>query len=99
VIDIEMKDVDVLELIVFGRELLEHEYRFLKEGINYLVKLDYLKVSFMFRDLKFIVTEGERGVLYYGILSTEEGGVSYLGLGYVILKTNNNHMVQEGGIC
>jgi hypothetical protein len=45
-----------------------------------------------------LVTEGERIVFCYGILSTDDEGVSDPGLGYDILRENNNQKVQEEGI-
>jgi hypothetical protein len=78
---------------------LKHEYLYLREGTNYFIRFDDSEVSIAVENLMILITEGERRVLTYGIISTENKGVSGYGLGYIILKTNNNQKVQVEGVC
>jgi hypothetical protein len=46
----------------------------------------------------FLVTESGKRILRYEILSTENEEVSHFGIGYDILKTNNNQKFQVEGV-
>jgi hypothetical protein len=89
----------VTKLIKQFKIMMEQEYRYPEEGINYLIRLDGLEVDIKVGNLVILVSEDERRVFPCEILSTESEEVSHLGLGYVILKTNNNHKVQGEGVC
>jgi hypothetical protein len=78
---------------------LKQKFRYLKEEINYSIRPDGLEVNSTTKNLMILAFEGVRKVLSCEVLSTESEGVSQLGLGYVILKTNNNQKVQGEGIC
>jgi hypothetical protein len=57
-----------------------------------------LKINIANMKLGRMFTEGEREYSKQGVISTENGGVSQLGQGYFILKTNNNQTVQGEGV-
>jgi isocitrate dehydrogenase len=50
---------------------LEHEYRYLRKGINYAIEVEDPEISFVMKELMFLATEGERRVLIYEILPSE----------------------------
>jgi hypothetical protein len=61
----------VIEFVNFSKEMLKQEYRYLIGDTNYPLKSDEFEVSNIFKDLVILVTEGEKGVLPYEILPTE----------------------------
>jgi hypothetical protein len=69
------------------------------KGSGYCSVADNLNVNMSGENLVEMFTEGGRRVLSHEFLSTEDEGVSHLGLGYNIKKTNNNQKVQGEGIC
>jgi hypothetical protein len=94
-------DIYATEYVIFNCEAeektLEQKYRSLMKRTNYSIRSDEPEIDIAVGNLVLLLTEGERRVLSYEILSTESGGKSHYGLGYFILLINNNQTVQGDG--
>jgi HJR/Mrr/RecB family endonuclease len=81
--------IKLIKLLI-KKIMLKQEYRYQSKSISYHIRAEDYEVE----NLVIIVTEGEKGIEPCEVLSTKNGGVSLFGLGYIILKTNNNQKVQ-----